>query len=163
MSCIIYLLFAFHMIKLKLLLNILWNFKGTLEKVNVENFKNSNPPPPSPLKKSMLEKNFQTPLPPSEWGLNWLLILTPSLIKDLSQSRIIPQTPIKAAKKDICPNAENQELWGKCHLGKRTKRYCHYCKKRQTRYICAECEVPLCDMPCYDVHLHEMKNKILLI
>ena len=34
-----------------------------------------------------------------------------SLIKDLSQSRIIPQTPIKAAKKDICPNAENQELW----------------------------------------------------
>ena len=86
-----------------------------------------------------------------------------SLIKDLSQSRIIPQTPIKTAKKEIRPNAENPELWGKCHLGKGNKRYCHYCKKRQTRYTCAECEVPLCDIPCYDMHLHGMKNKILLI
>lgn len=85
------------------------------------------------------------------------------LIRGLAQIRRIPETPIKVAKKVIRPCAENLELWGSCHLGKGNKRYCYYCKKRQTRYECAECEVPLCDIPCYDMHLYGMRNKVILI
>jgi len=48
---------------------------GTLYKVNVENLKNSNP---LPSQKVNVGKKIPEN-PSSEWGLDWLLILTPSL------------------------------------------------------------------------------------
>ena len=50
-------------------------------------------------------------------------------------------------------------LWGNCHLDKQSKRRsCTYCKKREIKYICAECEVSICDIPCYDLHRRKMEE-----
>ena len=81
------------------------------------------------------------------------------LIKGLGLIRKIPTTPLKANRR--LPPSENQEFLGLCHLGKGTKRKCVQCKNRQTRYICAECGVPLCGIPCYDIHSYSMKKKMV--
>lgn len=64
----------------------------------------------------------------------------------------IPATPMKSINR-ICPNIEAIELLGQCHLGKSpTKRLCSRCKQHETRYMCEECNIPICLIPCYDLH-----------
>ena len=54
------------------------------------------------------------------------------------------------------PNTEKSRTLGKCHSGKGSKDIVTTVR-HQTRHSCAEREVPLCDILCYDMHLHGMK------
>ena len=79
------------------------------------------------------------------------------LIKGLAQHRDILTTPQKVIKTK--PSAEHVELWGKCHIGKGTKRKCSLCNQHKTTYTCEECEIPLCIIPCYNLHCYSIPQK----
>jgi len=74
----------------------------------------------------------------------------------------VTETPIKNSGKNM---SEVTELWGQCHLGKiEKKKLCYRCKGHQTRHICDECDLPLCLIPCYDLHrLHEKTHKVFFM
>ena len=79
------------------------------------------------------------------------------LIKDFTVLRGVSTTPLK--KKIDKPSAENIELWDRCHLGKGTKRKCSHCRLHKTSFCCEKCEIPLCTIPCYDMHTYNQSNK----
>ena len=78
-------------------------------------------------------------------------------------SKQIPLTPIKTLKRP--PINDFTQLWGQCHLGKVTKKkLCFSCKNHKTRYICEECDIALCLIPCYDFHRsQENMHKVLVV
>lgn len=64
----------------------------------------------------------------------------------------IPMTPTKNVNRTPS-DIEALELWGQCHLGKSSKKHlCSRCKEHETRFICEECNISLCAIPCYDLH-----------
>ena len=86
---------------------------------------------------------------------NFRRSIAKGLMSEWWSAKKIVSTPQKTVPKPL--EAQAMSLWGECHLDKQTKRrLCSYCKKREIKYICGECDVAVCDIPCYD--LHRKKN-----
>lgn len=71
----------------------------------------------------------------------------------------ILQTPVKGEKINL--QIKSLDLLDNCHLGKAKKGTCTLCKQHQTSYRCEECELNLCLIPCYDLHLQEKRVKCI--
>ena len=77
-----------------------------------------------------------------------------------------PATPIRRFNPNSTVNQRKAppldesivSLWGQCHLGKAKKRVCAVCKAHESSYECVQCEVSLCLIPCYDLHLLQNKQ-----